>query len=118
MLSNDSDLVLDLVFAALGNEKRRAIVRTLSFRPATVSQLAEEHKLSLPSIHRHIRTLEEAELIQRRKVGRTNFVALKREAFAAAQQWMSEYRLEWGNDQETLENYVASLSRNNNTKDK
>lgn len=104
--------MLDAVFLALGNEKRRGIVRTLSFRPATVSQLAEEHYLSLPSIHRHIRTLEEAQLIQRRKVGRTNFVAIKRTSLAAAQAWMSQYHLEWGNDDETLENYIDSLSSN------
>jgi DNA-binding transcriptional ArsR family regulator len=112
MLSIDADSrELDAVFTALGNAKRRDIVTTLSFRPATVSQLAEEHGLSLPSIHRHIRTLEDAQLIQRRKVGRTNFVALKRKSFAQAQAWMAQYRLEWGNDAETLENYITHLSK-------
>jgi len=112
MLSNDKDpSVLDMVFAALSNEKRREIVRTLSFRPATVGQLAEEHSMSLPSIHRHIRILEEAQLIQRRKIGRTNFVAIKRQSLAAAQAWMAEYHLEYGNDDETLENYLAGLNR-------
>jgi DNA-binding transcriptional ArsR family regulator len=112
MLSNDvSSPMLDAVFLALGNEKRRGIVRTLSFRPATVSQLAEEHHLSLPSIHRHIRALEEAQLLQRRKVGRTNFVAIKRQSLAAAQAWMAQFQPEWGNDDETLENYIEALSR-------
>lgn len=112
MLSNDKDpSILDTVFAALSNEKRREIVRTLSFRPATVGQLAEEHSISLPSIHRHIRILEEAQLIQRRKIGRTNFVAIKRQSLAAAQVWMAEYHLEYGNDDETLENYIAGLNR-------
>ena|SRR5205814_9882132 len=116
MLSNDtSSSVLDTVFAALSNGKRREIARTLSFHPATVGQLAEEHHLSLPSIHRHIRTLEEAELIQRRKVGRVNFVAIKRTSLAAAQAWMAQYHLEYGNDNETLENYIAYLTGNNNS---
>ncbi len=103
--------MLDMVFATLSNEKRREIVRTLSFHPATVGQLAEEHKMSLPSIHRHIRVLEEAQLIQRRKVGRTNFVAIKRASLAIAQQWMMQYHVEYGNDDETLENYIVALSR-------
>jgi len=112
MLSNDtSSPVLDTVFAALSNEKRREIVRTLAFRPATVGQLAAEHQMSLPSIHRHIRTLEDARLIQRRKIGRTNFVAMKRESLAVAQTWMAQYHLEYGSDNETLENYAAFLSR-------
>lgn len=117
MLSKDTNsAILDLVFAALSNEKRREIVRTLSFHPATVGQLAEEHDMSLPSIHRHIRTLEDAQLIQRRKVGRTNFVAIKRDSFAIAQYWMAQYRLEYGNDDETLENYVQYLTTGNNNK--
>lgn len=103
-----------MVFAALSNGKRREIVRTLSFHPATVGQLAEEHKMSLPSIHRHIRALEEAQLIQRRKVGRTNFVAIKRASLAVAQHWMAQYHLEYGNDDETLENYIVYLAGNNN----
>ncbi len=112
MLTKDvSPEELNLVFLALGNEKRRAIVNTLSFRPATVSQLAQEHGLSLPSIHRHIRSLEEAGLIQRRKVGHTNFVAIKRAALKAAQAWMGQYHLEWGDDDESLENYIDMLSR-------
>ncbi|HSX17360.1 MAG TPA: winged helix-turn-helix domain-containing protein [Patescibacteria group bacterium] len=112
MLSNDATPEqLDAVFIALGNHKRRGILTTLSFRPATVSQLAEEHELSLAAIHRHIRVLEEAQLIQRRKVGRTNFVALRRALLAATQAWMAQYRTEWGNDSETLENYIAELSK-------
>ncbi|HSX06316.1 MAG TPA: winged helix-turn-helix domain-containing protein [Candidatus Saccharimonadia bacterium] len=119
MLSNDvSPKMLDAVFAALSNDKRRDIVQTLSFRPATVSQLAEEHHLSLPSIHRHIRALEEAQLLQRRKVGRTNFVALKRTALAAAQAYIAQYQLGWGHDDETLENYIDALSNKNTNKQK
>ncbi len=111
MLSDGHDpKVLDAVFLALGNEKRRAILRTLSYRPATVGQLAEEHGLSLPSIHRHIRALEDAGLLQRRKVGRVNFVAIRRASLAAAQDWIMAYHLEYGHDDETLENYIAGLT--------
>ncbi len=113
MLSNDvNSTVLDMVFAALSNGKRREIVRTLAFHPATVGQLAEEHAMSLPSIHRHIRTLEEAQLIQRRKIGRTNFVAIRRNSLAMVQHWIGQYHLEYGNDDETFENYIAYLTEN------
>jgi len=103
--------MLDAVFNALGNAKRRAMLNTLSYRPATVGQLAKEHSLSLPAIHRHIRALEEARLIQRRKVGRTNFVAFSRDNFAAAQTWMAQYHTEWGSDSETLDNYIKQLKK-------
>lgn len=108
MLSNDSSQ-LDLVFNALGNPTRRAIVRTLSFRPATVTQLADEHGVSLQAIHRHIRTLEQADLLQRRKIGRINFVALKRTGLRNGQDWLAQFKTEFGNDDETLSNYINNF---------
>ena len=101
---------LDDVFDALANEKRRLMINTLAYRPATVSQLAKESKLSLPAIHKHIRILEKAGLIERRKVGRTNFVALKKRSLNSVQGWLKQFRAEWGNDKETLDNYIAGMN--------
>jgi hypothetical protein len=89
-------LRLNDIFNALAHEKRRAILHELSFRPATINQLATEHALSLP-------------LIQRRKSGRTNFIALNKKTLKLTQEWLLQYNTAWGNDQETLENYIASL---------
>ncbi|MBX4197444.1 winged helix-turn-helix domain-containing protein [Candidatus Saccharibacteria bacterium] len=100
---------LDKAFAALGSAKRRGMIETLSYRPASVSQLADEFNLSLPAMHKHIRLLEKAQLIERRKAGRTNFVALDRQSLASAQQWIGQFYTEWGDNRETLENYIASL---------
>jgi hypothetical protein len=89
---------LDASYAALANAKRRGMIVTLSFRPATVGQLAEEHGLSLPA----------AGLIQRKKVGRTNFVAISRRSLQMAQNWLLQFRTDWGSDRETLENYIIT----------
>lgn len=102
---------LDAAFSALGHSKRRGMINTLAFRPATVGQLADEFNLSLPAIHKHIRSLEKAQLIERRKVGRTNFVALNKSSLKRAQDWIMQYRTDWGNDSETLENYIARLNK-------
>lgn len=102
---------LDTLFTALGHAKRRGIIATLSYRPATISQLADEYALSLPAIHKHIRVLETAGLIERRKVGRTNFVALQAQALQDIQDWIMQFRTEWGSDSQTLENYLASLEK-------
>jgi DNA-binding transcriptional ArsR family regulator len=109
MLTIESETSFDAIFTALSHAKRRGILDTLSYRPATVSQLAAEHSVSLPAIHRHIRSLEDAQLIRRKKIGRTNFVAFNRASFALAQAWMMQYRTDWGTDSETLENYIGSL---------
>jgi DNA-binding transcriptional ArsR family regulator len=86
------------------------MIATLSFRPATVSQLAAEHGVSLPAIHKHLRALEAAELIQRKKVGRTNFVAINRVGIRLAQAWLLEFRADWGSNRETLDNYIAGFT--------
>jgi DNA-binding transcriptional ArsR family regulator len=100
---------LDAVLGSLANQKRRGIIHDLSLQPATVGQLAQRHKLSLPAIHKHIRTLEDAKLIVRKKTGRTNFVALDPTTLRLAQNWIMQYRTEWGSASTTLENYISRM---------
>jgi len=100
---------LDAVLGSLANQKRRGIIHDLSLQPATVGQLAKRHDLSLPAIHKHIRTLEEAKLIIRKKTGRTNFVALNHGTLGLAQHWILQYRTEWGSNDATLENYISRM---------
>jgi DNA-binding transcriptional ArsR family regulator len=100
---------LDTVLDALANAKRRGIVHDLSLQPATVGQLARHHDLSLPAIHKHIRTLERAKLIIRKKAGRTNFVALDPAGLHLAQQWIMQYKTEWGNSDASLANYISRM---------
>jgi len=101
---------LDSIFTALAHERRREIIKALASQPSTVGQLSAAYQVSLPAIHRHIRILEEAGLIQRKKVGRTNFVALNRTGLVASQMWLGQYHTYWGSNQETLENYLTNLS--------
>jgi DNA-binding transcriptional ArsR family regulator len=100
---------LDRVLTALANEKRRSIVYTLGLQPASISELAKPHKLSLPAIHRHVKVLERARLVQRKKSGRVNFLALDRTGLLLMQDWIAQYNAYWGTNNETLENYVAGI---------
>jgi len=107
----ESSQKLDDLFTALGNAKRREIVRELALQPTTVAKLAREHDLSLPSIHRHVRDLEAAGLLQRKKVGRTNFIALRRQGLQELQAWTAQFHAYWGSDAETLDNYLDHLDK-------
>ncbi|MDB5170278.1 MAG: transcriptional regulator [Candidatus Saccharibacteria bacterium] len=100
---------LDTVLEALANQKRRGIIHDLSLQPSTVGQLARNHELSLPAIHKHIRTLENAKLIIRKKSGRTNFVALDSATLGLAQSWITQYQVAWGSGQASLENYISRM---------
>lgn len=100
---------LSILFSALANARRRQIVHFLSLQPATIKTLAISQSMSLPAIHKHIIVLEQAQLISRKKVGRTNFVALNHNSLNAVRDWALQYRTEWANDSQTLENYIASM---------
>ncbi len=102
---------LDDIFEALANKHRREIIYALSLQPYSISGLAKMRNLSLPAIHKHIKLLEEAGMIRRQKIGRTNFLALRRKSLRILQDWVTQYHTYWGNDEETLENYVQYLDR-------
>jgi len=102
---------LDKIFEALASKHRREIIYALSLQPHSISQLADMRELSLPAIHKHIKILEDADMIMRKKVGRTNFLAFKRDSLRRLQEWVTQYHTYWGNNEETLENYIKFLEK-------
>jgi DNA-binding transcriptional ArsR family regulator len=100
---------LDAVFSALANPHRRQVIDLLSLQPASIQQLAHRIGMSSTAITRHINVLEGAELVVRKKSGRTNFLALNRATIQRFQNWAARYNAAWGTDDETLENYVAGI---------
>ncbi len=110
---------LDAVFEALASKHRREIIYVLSLQPCAISQLATMRGLSLPAIHKHIKVLEQADMIIRKKIGRTNFLTLNRASLRGLQDWVMQYHTYWGSDKETLENYAEYLDRSTtNNKEK
>ena len=53
--------------------------------------------------------LEDAEMIIRKKIGRTNFLALNRKPLRDLQDWVGQFHPHWGTEEETLENYAQFL---------
>jgi DNA-binding transcriptional ArsR family regulator len=102
---------LSQVFDALANEHRRELIRLLALQPRSISQLAELRGLSLPAINKHVRVLEQAAMVRRRKLGRTNFLALERRPLSRLQTWTAQFQPWWGTDGETFENYIESIRR-------
>lgn len=107
---------LDVIFEALANKHRREIIYSLGLQPHSISKLASQQDLSLPAIHKHIKILERAGMILRKKVKQTNLLALNRESLRGLQDWLMQYQAYWGSDEESLENYANYLTNNNNVK--
>lgn len=102
---------LDGVLAALANPHRRAIIHAVALYPHSISALAQLRGLSLPAIHKHVVQLEEAGLLARRKIGRSNFLVLNQGALGGLQSWLAQFQTHWGSDGATLENYAEHLAR-------
>ena len=116
MAESNTPQDLDILFEALANKHRREIIYVLSLQPASISQLASMRGLSLPAIHKHIKILEDADMVIRKKIGRTNFLSLNRNGLLALQDWLMQYHTYWGSNDETLDNYAQYLSRENQSK--
>ena len=101
---------LDGVFGALANSRRRGMVELLALHPDSISRLAGAAGLSLPAMDKHVRILESAGLVRRRKTGRTTFLALDRSGLLALQAWIAAFHPYWGTEAETLENYGPYLA--------
>jgi DNA-binding transcriptional ArsR family regulator len=99
------DGALDQVLEAVANPHRRDIVRVLGLQPCAINQLAQMRALSLPAIHKHLKVLEGAGLITRRKQGRTTYLTLNRR-----QEWVNQFHPYWGADEATYENYARHLT--------
>ena len=80
---------VDRAFAALADPTRRAVLERLGAGSATVSELAEPFGMSLTGMKKHIRLLEEAELVTTEKVGRVRRCMLVPYAFEGISTWLS-----------------------------
>jgi DNA-binding transcriptional ArsR family regulator len=86
---------LDRTFAALSDPTRRSILERLGQGSATISELAQPFAMSLTGIKKHVRILEDAELVTTEKVGRTRRCSLGSRGLDDVQRWVDSYRRVW-----------------------
>jgi DNA-binding transcriptional ArsR family regulator len=97
---------LDHTFAALSDPTRRHILERLARGPATVSELARPFDITLPGLLKHIRILEEADLVVTEKQGRTRQCRLGSERMDDAAEWIETYRRHWEGRLDRLGGYL------------
>jgi DNA-binding transcriptional ArsR family regulator len=98
---------LDSTFGALADPTRRAILATLMLGQASITELAEPHRMSLPAVMKHVRVLEGAGLVSQQKTGRTRICQLAAQPLKEAEAWISQYRVFWEKTFDSLERYLA-----------
>lgn len=107
MLNHDQQL--DLMFQALADPTRRAMVERLSKGPASVSELAKPLPMSLPAVVQHLQVLEHSGLVTTKKQGRVRTCTLDTSAMSRAEQWINERRLGWEKKLDKLGALLDSL---------
>lgn len=108
---------LDLVYAALSDGSRRAMVERLSRGPASVKELAEPLTMSLPAVMQHLRVLEESGLVRSQKVGRVRTCRLEPAALAPAEQWIADRRSGWDERLDRLDVFLDSSPTDSSSTD-
>ena len=97
---------LDRTFSALSDPRRRDILERLSRGPASISELAHPYGISLPGVMKHVRILEEANLVTTEKNGRTRECRLGPAQLDDVTKWIEKYRQEWERRLDRLETII------------
>jgi len=100
---------LSLIFGALADPTRRAILARLAEGDATVTELAEPFSISMPAISRHLKVLERAGLITRSRSGQWLSSSLDGAALKEATDWMERYRRFWDVSFERLDAHLRKV---------
>lgn len=106
-----SPTVLNRTFAALADPTRRRILRHLATGNRCVTDLARPHSMSLPAISKHLRVLEKAGLLRRRRYGRVHEIKLEAKPLQQAAQWVEEYRKFWEGSLDRLAEYLEKTNK-------
>jgi DNA-binding transcriptional ArsR family regulator len=101
-----SSRTLNRTFAALSDPTRRRILAHLARGNHRVTHLARPHAMSLPAVSKHLRVLEKAGLLRRRRYGRVHEMQLDAEPLKEAAQWVDEYRKFWERSLDRLAEYL------------
>jgi DNA-binding transcriptional ArsR family regulator len=101
---------LDLLFGALADPTRRAIVERLASGEATVTELAAPFPISLPAISRHLKVLEHASLITRSQHGRWRGARLSPTSLAAGATWLVQQERLWAERLDRLDDHLGRLT--------
>ena len=103
--------VVDGVFHALSNMTRRKVLEQLVGGPATVSELAAQFDMKLPSFVQHLSVLERSRLVKSRKCGRVRTYEIAPEHFRIAEDWLSVRRRLWEARLGRFDEYVKQLKK-------
>src|ERR1700712_3335944 len=106
MTINEIPFDLDQTLMALADPTRRAILDRLAEGEARVTELAAPFAMSLNAVSKHIRMLERARLVTRRRAGREHFLTFNRAPLEEAAAWIETHRALWNHRLDILDSLL------------
>ncbi|MBE1492583.1 ArsR/SmtB family transcription factor [Plantactinospora soyae] len=102
---------LDSTFAALADPTRRAILARLAEGEATVNELAAPLPLTLQAVSKHLKVLERAGLISRRRTAQQRPCRLRAEPLRDAVDWLEQYQEFWSGSFDRLSDHLREIQK-------
>lgn len=100
---------LDRVFGALADATRRSVLAQLAKKnKQPLSKLAESYSISLPAVSKHITVLEDAGIVRREKVGRTQLISVNPKTLDAGLDWLMHHQAFWNANFDRLERHLTT----------
>lgn len=100
---------LDIIFHSLSDSTRRDILHRLCYKELSVTEISDNYDISMPAVSKHIKVLENAGLINRRREGKRFMLHSNPAKLQTLDQWISFYRRFWMESFTRLDSYLTKL---------
>ena len=97
---------LDATFKALADPTRRGMLASLALGEKSIGELASPFNMTFAGASKHVKVLEEAGLIARRKLGRTHLISIEAKPLEEAERWLSQWERFWNTHLDRLQALV------------
>lgn len=102
------------IFQAIADPTRRAILVLIATQALTPNALAEEFDMTRQAVSKHIKILNECQLLKQKKVGREIYYSLEIDKMKEIDQWIEQFRKVWETRFDQLDNLLVTLKNQKN----
>jgi len=99
---------LDMTFRALADPTRRGMLANLALGEKSIGELAAPFEMSFAGASKHVKVLEDAGLIARRKQGRTHVISIEARPLEEAERWLRQWERFWNSRLDRLQALVEA----------
>ena len=104
-------LLLDSIFGSLADPTRRDILKRVAKKELSVGEIAKSYRLTFAAISKHLKILEKAKLIVKRREGKQQVVTMVPATIQDAAQFLQIYEKMWNDRLDALEKYLSSFPK-------